>query len=42
MSLAVFNISKVVESGVEITPVVDPSSGTIRYIAHLIAPTALF
>ncbi|KAG2046757.1 cytochrome P450 [Suillus hirtellus] len=31
MSLAVFNISKVVENGVEITPEVDPSSGTISH-----------
>lgn len=30
MSLAVFDVSKVVENGVEITPEVDPSSGTIR------------
>ncbi|KAG2366904.1 cytochrome P450 [Suillus spraguei] len=29
MSLAVFDISKVVENGVEITPEVDPTSGTI-------------
>ncbi|KAG1781057.1 cytochrome P450 [Suillus placidus] len=29
MSLAVFDISKVVEKGVEITPEVDPTSGTI-------------
>lgn len=33
MSLAVFDISKVVENGVEITPEIDPSSGTIRYVA---------
>ncbi|KAG2151901.1 cytochrome P450 [Suillus cothurnatus] len=31
MSLAVFNISKVVENGVEITPEVDPSSLTISH-----------
>ncbi|KAG1817246.1 cytochrome P450 [Suillus subaureus] len=31
MSLAVFDISKVVEDGVEITPEVDPSSGTISH-----------
>ncbi|KAI5994900.1 cytochrome P450 [Pisolithus orientalis] len=31
MSLAVFEISKVVENGVEITPEVDPSSGTISH-----------
>ncbi|KAG2102493.1 cytochrome P450 [Suillus discolor] len=31
MSLAVFDISKVVENGVEITPEVDPSSGTISH-----------
>jgi hypothetical protein len=30
MSLAVFNISKTVENGVEITPVVDKTPGTIR------------
>lgn len=36
MSLAVFDISKVVENGVEITPEVDPSSGTIRYVTCLI------
>jgi hypothetical protein len=37
MSLAVFDISKVVENGVEITPEVDPSTGTIRYAVHHIA-----
>jgi hypothetical protein len=42
MSLAVFDISKVVENGVEITPEVDPTSGTIRYAAHLIASALLF
>ncbi|OJA19251.1 hypothetical protein AZE42_05985 [Rhizopogon vesiculosus] len=31
MSVAVFDISKVVENGVEITPEVDPSSGTISH-----------
>ncbi|KAG2356983.1 cytochrome P450 [Suillus spraguei] len=31
MSLAVFDISKVVENGVEITPEVDPLSGTISH-----------
>ncbi|KAG0702303.1 cytochrome P450 [Suillus ampliporus] len=31
MSLAVFDISKVVENGVEITPELDPSSGTISH-----------
>ncbi|KAG0702315.1 cytochrome P450 [Suillus ampliporus] len=31
MSLAVFDISKVIENGVEITPELDPSSGTISY-----------
>ncbi|KAG2040709.1 cytochrome P450 [Suillus americanus] len=31
MSLAVFDISKVVEKGVEITPEIDHTSGTIRY-----------
>ncbi|KAG0702322.1 cytochrome P450 [Suillus ampliporus] len=31
MSLAVFNISKVVENGVEITPEIDPSSGAISH-----------
>jgi hypothetical protein len=41
MALAVFNISKVVENGVEITPEVDPSSGTIRYVAHLIPSAVL-
>jgi len=30
MSLAVFNISKVVENGVEIIPEFDPTTGTIR------------
>ena len=30
-SLAVFDISKIVENGVEITPEVDPSSHTVRY-----------
>jgi len=33
MSLAAFDISKAVENGVEITPEVDPTSGTIRYVA---------
>jgi hypothetical protein len=41
MSLAAFDISKVVENGVEITPEVDPSSGTIRYVALLITPAVL-
>jgi hypothetical protein len=36
MSLAVFDISEVVENGVEITPEIDPSSGTIRYVALVI------
>lgn len=36
MSLAVFDISKVVENGVEITPEIDPSSGTIRYVTLVI------
>ncbi|KAG2148111.1 cytochrome P450 [Suillus clintonianus] len=36
MSLAVFDISKAVENGIEITPEVDPSSGAIRYVALLI------
>ncbi|KAG2347075.1 cytochrome P450 [Suillus weaverae] len=31
MSLAVFDISKVVEKGVEVTPEVDPTSGTISH-----------
>ncbi|KAG0702310.1 cytochrome P450 [Suillus ampliporus] len=31
MSLAVFDISKVIENGVEITPELDPSSGTISH-----------
>ncbi|KAG1748839.1 cytochrome P450 [Suillus paluster] len=31
MSLAVFDISKVIENGVEITPEVDPTSGTISH-----------
>ncbi|KAG2066224.1 cytochrome P450 [Suillus decipiens] len=31
MSLAVFDISKVVENGVEITPEIDPSSGSISH-----------
>lgn len=30
MSLAVFDVSKIIENGVEVTPEVDPSSGTIR------------
>jgi hypothetical protein len=37
MSLAVFDISKVIENGVEITPEVDHTSGTIRYVTYLIA-----
>ncbi|KAG1907516.1 cytochrome P450 [Suillus fuscotomentosus] len=32
MSLAVFDISKVVENGIEITPEVDPLSGTISHL----------
>jgi hypothetical protein len=36
MSLAVFEISKVVENGVDITPELDPMSSTIRYVAHLL------
>jgi len=31
MALAVFNVSKAVENGVEITPEVDPSTGTISH-----------
>ncbi|KAG1840899.1 cytochrome P450 [Suillus tomentosus] len=31
MSLAVFDVSKVVENGVEITPEIDPSSGSISH-----------
>ncbi|KAJ8579599.1 hypothetical protein M405DRAFT_754299, partial [Rhizopogon salebrosus TDB-379] len=31
MSLAVFDISKVVENGVEITPMLDPTSGTVSH-----------
>ncbi|KAG2144265.1 cytochrome P450 [Suillus clintonianus] len=31
MSLAVFDVSKVVENGVEITPEVDPTSGTVSH-----------
>ena len=34
-SLAVFDISKAVENGVEITPEVDPSSHTIRYASGM-------
>jgi hypothetical protein len=30
MSLAVFDVSKIIENGVEVTPEVDPSTGTIR------------
>jgi hypothetical protein len=41
MSLAVFNVSKVVENGVEITPEFDSTSGTIRYVAHLISCAVL-
>ena len=41
MSLAVFDISKVVENGVEITPEVDPSSGLVRYVAYPIASPVL-
>jgi hypothetical protein len=36
MSLAVFDISKAVENGVEITPEIDPSSGTIRYVTLVV------
>ncbi|KAG1797908.1 cytochrome P450 [Suillus variegatus] len=35
MSLAAFDISKAVENGVEITPEVDPSTGTIRHACIL-------
>jgi len=31
MSLAVFDVSKIVENGVEITPEIDPSTGTISH-----------
>ncbi|KAG1869549.1 cytochrome P450 [Suillus subluteus] len=41
MSLAVFDISKVVEKGVEVTPEVDHTSGTVRYVVHLIASAVL-
>jgi hypothetical protein len=41
MSLAVFDISKVVEKGVEITPEVSHTSGTVRYVVHLAASAAL-
>jgi hypothetical protein len=30
MSVAAFDVSKVVENGVEITPEIDPTTGTIR------------
>jgi hypothetical protein len=36
MTLAVFDISKVVENGIEITPEVDPLSGLTRYVAYLV------
>jgi hypothetical protein len=36
MSLAVFDISKVVENGVEITPEVEPLPGVARYVAYLV------
>ncbi|KAG2158981.1 cytochrome P450 [Suillus bovinus] len=38
MSLAVFDISKAVENGIEITPEVDPLSGTIRYPSSHLKP----
>jgi len=41
MSLAVFDISKVVEQGIEITPEVDHTSGTVWYVVHLIASAVL-
>jgi hypothetical protein len=41
MSLAVFDISKVVEKGVEITPKVDHTSGSVWYVVHLIASAVL-
>jgi len=31
MSLAVFDVSKIIENGVEVTPEIDPSSGTISH-----------
>ena len=40
MSLAVFDISKVVENGVELTPEVDPLPGTARYVAYLVTSGA--
>jgi hypothetical protein len=43
MSLAVFDISKVVENGVELTPEVEHLSGTARYVAYLVtSATSLY
>ena len=35
-SLTVFDISKAVENGVEITPEFDPSSNSIRYVSGIV------
>lgn len=39
MSLAVFDITKAVENGVEITPVHEGTSGIIRYAWSIFVPT---
>jgi hypothetical protein len=42
MSLAVFDIFKVVENGVELTPEVEHLSGTARYVALVTSGTSLY
>jgi hypothetical protein len=42
MSLAVFDISKVVEDGVEIIPQVDTIPGSVRYVAFLSRPALVW
>lgn len=36
MALAAFDISKVVENGIEVTPEVAYTTGTIRYVFRLV------
>lgn len=39
MSLAVFDVTKTVENGVEITPIHESTSGIIRYASSAFVPT---
>lgn len=41
-SLAVFDVSKAVENGVEVTPEIDPSSHTVRYSAGDTTPVRVW